>query len=77
MFGRFLAVSDLDRFSVFIRLCAGRTGQLLNMQALGGECGVTHNTTKSWLSVVAGKWDNQVASSVVCEYWETYKKGVL
>ena len=47
-----LAVSDLDRFSVFIRLCAGRTGQLLNMHSIGGECGVTHNTIKSWLSVL-------------------------
>lgn len=47
-----LAVSDLDRVATFIRLCAGRTGQLLNMQSLGGECGVTHNTVKSWLSVL-------------------------
>ncbi|MCK5916353.1 MAG: ATP-binding protein [Deltaproteobacteria bacterium] len=47
-----LAVSDLDRFGTFIRLCAGRTGQLLNMQSIGGECGVTHNTVKSWLSVL-------------------------
>ncbi len=47
-----LAVNDLDRFTVFIRLCAGRTGQLMNMQAIGGECGVTHNTIKSWLSVL-------------------------
>lgn len=47
-----LAVSDLDRFATFIRLCAGRTGQLLNMQSIGGECGVTHNTVKSWLSVL-------------------------
>ncbi len=47
-----LAISDLDRFEIFLQLCAGRTGQLLNMQSLGGECGVTHNTVKSWLSVL-------------------------
>jgi uncharacterized protein len=47
-----LSVMNLDRFSSFIRLCAGRTGQLLNMQSIGGECGVTHNTVKSWLSVL-------------------------
>lgn len=47
-----LAVSDLGRFETFLQLCAGRTGQLLNMQSLGGECGVTHNTIKSWLSVL-------------------------
>ena len=49
---RILAVNDLDRFSTFIRLCAGRTGQLLNMQSIGADCGVTHNTVKSWLSVL-------------------------
>ncbi|MCF7849005.1 MAG: ATP-binding protein [Kiritimatiellales bacterium] len=47
-----LAVSDLDRFETFLQLCAGRTGQLLNMHSLGGECGVSHNTIKSWLSVL-------------------------
>ncbi|MEN8254963.1 MAG: ATP-binding protein [Verrucomicrobiota bacterium] len=47
-----LEVHDLDRFGTFIRLCAGRTGQLLNMQSIGGECGITHNTVKSWLSVL-------------------------
>jgi uncharacterized protein len=47
-----VSVTDLNRFEVFLRLCAGRTGQLLNMQAIGNECGVTHNTAKSWLSVL-------------------------
>jgi predicted AAA+ superfamily ATPase len=47
-----LSVNDLDRFGTFIRLCAGRTGQLMNMQSLGSECGITHNTVKSWLSVL-------------------------
>ena len=47
-----LAVTDLDRFGMFIRLCAGRTGQLINMQSIGGECGITHNTVKSWLAVL-------------------------
>ena len=47
-----LAVTDIDRFETFLQLCAGRTGQLLNMQSIGNECGVTHNTVKSWLSVL-------------------------
>lgn len=46
------AINDLDRFTTFVQLCAGRTGQLLNMQAIGNECGVTHNTVKSWLAVL-------------------------
>ena len=47
-----LSVTDLHRFEIFLQLCAGRTGQLLNMQSLGSDCGVTHNTIKSWLSVL-------------------------
>lgn len=47
-----ISVTDIDRFETFLCLCAGRTGQLLNMQSIGNECGVTHNTVKSWLSVL-------------------------
>ncbi len=47
-----LAVTDLNRFETFLRLCAGRTGQLLNMQSVGNECGIRHNTVKSWLSIL-------------------------
>ncbi len=45
-------VKDLSRFEIFLKLCAGRTGQLLNLSALGNDCGVTHNTIKSWLSIL-------------------------
>ena len=47
-----LSVTDLSRFETFLRLCAGRTGQLLNMQSIGNQCGITHNTVKSWLTVL-------------------------
>ncbi len=49
---RILNVNDLERFQLFLRLCAGRSGQLLNLSALGNDCGVTHNTARSWLSVL-------------------------
>ncbi len=45
-------VRDLLTFRKFIRLCAGRVGQLANLSSLGAECGVSHNTVKSWLSVL-------------------------
>jgi predicted AAA+ superfamily ATPase len=47
-----LQVSDLLAFQTFVRMCAGRTGQLLNLSALGSDCGVTHNTARAWLSVL-------------------------
>ncbi len=47
-----LAVQDLGAFQRFLRLCAGRTGQLLNLSALAGEAGISHTTARAWLSVL-------------------------
>jgi predicted AAA+ superfamily ATPase len=47
-----LDIGDLAAFQTFVRLCAGRVGQLLNLSALGADAGVTHNTARSWLSVL-------------------------
>jgi predicted AAA+ superfamily ATPase len=47
-----LAIGDLERFRTFLRMCAARSGQLLNLSALGNDVGVTHNTARSWLSVL-------------------------
>ncbi len=47
-----LNVRSLRDFDRFLRLCALRTGQLLNLNSLASEVGVTVNTIKSWLSVL-------------------------
>jgi predicted AAA+ superfamily ATPase len=47
-----LQVGDLLTFQTFLRMCAGRVGQLLNLSALGADCGVTHATARSWISVL-------------------------
>ena len=45
-------VRDLNTFRRFVRLCAGRTGQILNLSDLAADAGITHNTAKSWISVL-------------------------
>lgn len=45
-------IQDLDAFTRFVRLCAGRTSAELNLTALGADAGITHNTARSWLSVL-------------------------
>ena len=45
-------VTDLDAFTSFLRLSAARTGQELNLSALGSDAGVSHNTARAWLSVL-------------------------
>ncbi|MHC4809722.1 MAG: ATP-binding protein [Planctomycetota bacterium] len=45
-------IGDLVSFQRFVELCAGRTGQLLNLSSLASDCGVSQPTTKAWLSVL-------------------------
>jgi len=45
-------IGDLATFSRFVRHCAGRSGQLLNLSSLANDCGINHNTAKSWLSIL-------------------------
>jgi len=47
-----LNVKDLGQFQVFVKMCAARVGQLLNLSALALDCGLTHNTARAWLSVL-------------------------
>jgi predicted AAA+ superfamily ATPase len=46
------AVGDLDAFRRFLLLLGARTGNVLNMTAIGREVGVTGPTVKRWLSVL-------------------------
>jgi len=45
-------LKDLSRFELFLRLLAGRVGQLLNLSALSAETGVSSTTLGHWLSVL-------------------------
>lgn len=47
-----LNVKDLGQFQTFVKMCASRVGQLLNLNALALDCGLSHNTARSWLSVL-------------------------
>lgn len=47
-----IAVHDLNQFHRFVRMCAARSGQLLNLTALGADCGISAVTAGKWLSVL-------------------------
>lgn len=49
-------VSDLSSFRRFIRLCAGRVGQLLNIASLANDCDIDQKTAKSWLSILEASY---------------------
>lgn len=45
-------IGDLNAFSRFLGLCAGRIGQLVNVSSLATDAGISVTTAKSWLSVL-------------------------
>ncbi len=47
-----LAIQDLNRFQRFLRLCAARSAQLLNLSSLANDCDISSVTAKQWLSVL-------------------------
>ncbi len=49
-------VSSLSLFQKFIKLCAGRVGQLLNLSSLGNDCGISSNTARDWLSILESSY---------------------
>ena len=51
-----IAIKDLALFEKFVRLCAGRVGQLLNLQSLGNDVGVSHTTARNWLTLLEASY---------------------
>ncbi len=49
-------IGDLSKFVRFIKLCAGRIGQLLNLSSLSNECGVAVSTISSWISILEASY---------------------
>ena len=68
-----LNVKNLGAFETFVKLLAGRVGQLINLSALAGDVGVSVPTLKEWLSVLE-------ASFIVCQlpcYYENFGKRLV
>lgn len=49
-------IGDLSTFRRFIKLCAGRAGQFLNISGLANDTGISVNTAKSWLGLLEAAW---------------------
>ena len=49
-------IRNLSSFRRFVRLCAGRVGQLINLSALGSDAGVSHTTAREWLTVLEASY---------------------
>ncbi len=49
-------IGDLGKFIKFIKLCAGRIGQLFNASSLSNEVGVSVSTISEWVSVLEASY---------------------
>ncbi|MGD2169471.1 MAG: ATP-binding protein [Chlamydiota bacterium] len=68
-----IAIKDLMQFERFIRICAGRIGQIINLESIGGEVGISSHTVKEWISILE-------ASFVVFRlqpYFENFGKRII
>lgn len=68
-----LNVMDLARFQTFLKLCAGRSGQLLNLAGLGADAGISQPTAQRWVGALEASylvtrlrpWHQNVTSRLV------------
>lgn len=49
-------INNLAQFTKLLRMCAGRTGQILNMTALSNDCGIDQKTVAAWLGVLQSSY---------------------
>lgn len=66
-------ITDLVTFERFLRLCAGRIGQLLNMSNLAVEAGVDVKTISAWISVL----ETSFVVFRLQPYYENFNKRIV
>lgn len=66
-------ITDLALFMKFLRLCAGRVGQILNMQSLGNDCGIDAKTVHAWLHILQSCY----VIYLLKPYYNNYNKRVI
>lgn len=49
-------INDLVQFQRFIKICAGRIGQLINVEGIGNEVGVSSHTIRHWISILEASY---------------------
>ena len=47
-----MKIKDFDKFEIFVKLLAGRIGQVFNASALAGDVGVSSKTISEWVTLL-------------------------
>ena len=66
-------IKNLNLFQTFVRLCAGRIGQLFNASGLANEVGVSVATIKSWMSILEASF----IVFLIGPYYENINKRIV
>lgn len=45
-------IQDLGTFQTFVKMCAARVGQLLDLTSLSNDCGISHTTARGWINIL-------------------------
>ena len=51
-----IRIKNLSSFQKFVKMCAGRVGQILNLNNLGSDVGISHTTAKEWMSILEASY---------------------
>jgi predicted AAA+ superfamily ATPase len=66
-------IRDMRAFRQFLSLCAGRTGQLLNLSNLAADCAISQPTAKAWLSIL----ESSYIVFLLHPYHKSYNKRII
>ena len=66
-------VKNLSSFQKFLKLCAGRIGQILNLSNISNDLGVSHTTIKEWMSVLEASY----VIFLLPAYYRNWKKRLI
>jgi uncharacterized protein len=68
-----LDIKDLRSFQTFVKLCAGRIGQPLNLSSLANDCGISSPTAKAWLSIL----ESSFVVFTLSPYYQNFNKRLI
>lgn len=66
-------VTDLHLFEIFLKICAGRSGQILNQNSIAGEIGISNKTVQRWISVL----ESSYIIFLLQPYYRNFNKRIL
>ncbi|CAN5315754.1 ATP-binding protein [soil metagenome] len=66
-------IEDTLLFTKFLKICAGRVGQMVNASAISNECGIDMRTVNSWLSVL----ESSYVIKLLPPYFKSFNKRIV